>query len=302
MYYANRFSDIDLYILNEKNQYITKKFISELLKKYDVEYIPKDIELYQRSMIHQSYVKKDDEYWSKNKSSNTNKNLDMIENRALAMPLMTESYERLEFVGDSVIHTILALYLYQRYPNESEGFMTRLRSNIEKGDALSILSKICGLNNYVIISRYIEKKNGRENNEKIMEDVFEAFIGALRIEAGYDITERFLINLIEEEIDFSEILHSESNYKDVLLKEFHKRKWKAPIYGELSITGPDHCKIFKMYVAKKENDRSKEEIISYGKGKSKKHGEQDAARIALIKLGALKEENNEDDTFIEEIE
>jgi len=100
---------------------------------------------------------------------------------------------------------------------------------------------------------------------------------------------QIIINFIEKEIDFANLLHVETNFKDSLLRYHHKMKWQDPIYSILSTNGPDHDKCFTMFVRDKNGKK-----FAIGKGNSKKAGEQDAAKQALIKYGEI-----EDDTILE---
>lgn len=295
----NNIDDPSLYILNEKNVLITESYIEHTLLKYGIKHKVNNLENFRKAMIHTSYLLRDDEYWKQQRSKLTNKELDPISDPSKAIPLMTQSYERLEFLGDSVIHLVLAEYFYKRYENEDEGFMTKLRTKIENGDALAHLSKAINLNKYILLSRYIEKNGGRYNNQSILEDAFEAFIGALLLDSDFTVCKNFLIKLIEDEIDFAQILHKETNFKDMLLQYFHQRKWVDPVYDVLDISGPDHKKNYTMYVKRKTCATDDGEIVGMGVGLSKKKGEQAAARQALIDFGSLKEEESDNDSFIE---
>jgi dsRNA-specific ribonuclease len=332
--------EIKLYILNEKNKYITIDFIEGTLKKYGIDYKINDISIFQLAMTHTSYIDKDfknDKNFKMTYVSCKENNLRPIDNPIYAIPLQKQSYERLEFLGDSVIHLALADYLYNRYQDEYEGFMTRLRTKIENGKTLAQLSKILQLNEYMLISRNIEENNGRDNNEHILEDCLEAFVGALYLDSrknmnnilidlikkkynnhsdkkkyctiidgiaedpnfkkiidnnvnNFDICARFVISIIEKEIDIASLLYHESNHKDSLLQYHHKMKWSDPQYSMLELVGPDYHKIFKMCI-KDINGK----IIGTGIGNSKKKGEQDAAKGALIYYGVIKNEDSDDD-------
>lgn len=280
---------IELYILNENNKFITEKFINGIFKKYNIKYKVKNLDTFKRALTHTSYLKLNllnDKHIKRHISYIKDNEVQPIKDKKGIIMLQDVSYERLEFLGDSIIRAVLSNYLYSRYPNEDEGYMTRLRTKLEKGESLAILAKAIGINDYIIMSKLIEIKNGRQQNVSILEDVFEAFIGALYIEAGYDLCDKFMINVIEEEVDIAELLHNEDNYKDMLLQLYHKKKWDDPKYTSLSTSGSDNKKEFTMCV--KNNDN---EIIGIGTGTSKKKGEQEAARRALIKLGELNEES-----------
>ena len=289
--------NIELYILNEHNKFISKSFINNILKKYDIGYKIKNLKQFQTSLTHTSYLKLEllnDKNMKRHHAYIKDNDVEQIKNPDDAMPLQDCSYERLEFLGDSIIRSVLSNYIYGRYSDKDEGFMTRLRTKIEKGESLAKLAKSIQLHEYIIISRLIEMKNGRNQNTSILEDVFEAFIGALSLEAGYDTCDRFIVKVIEKEVDFAELLHNEDNYKDMLLQFYHKKKWDDPKYTSLTTSGNDNKKEFTMYV--KDNNS---EIIGLGTGPSKKKGEQEAARRALIKLGVLNEDSDDSDSEIE---
>ena len=169
--------DYKLYILNEKNKYVTHEFITNILKKYNIIYKPTDLSLFQKAMTHESYLKRDFRI-DKIVKSIKEKNIQPCPTPLTAIPLQIYSYERLEFLGDSVLHHILADYLYDRYDDKDEGFLTKLRTKIENGDTLSNFARILGLHEYVLIARNIEQIGGRNNNDHIFEDTFEAFFGA----------------------------------------------------------------------------------------------------------------------------
>lgn len=290
--------DVNMYILNVKNKYITKKAIENILKKYNINHKIKDLNNFQLAMTPTSYIIDSPENVRLLKIINE-KGLVPITNaeKNKAIPLQKNSYQRLEFLGDSVIHLILAKYLFTRYFFENEGFMTRLRTKIENDVVLSKFAKLLELQEYILIPHHLEVIGGRENNYKILEDVFEAFIGALFLEtdSSIEICTTLFIGLLEKEIDFSSLICNETNYKDTLLQYYHKMRWNDPEYGFAGVEEKDNKKIFKMYV-KGNTIKSKNvewNVIGVGASNSKKKGEQEAAKQALIYLNALKktEEN-----------
>ena len=302
-YQDNTYDNVDtsLYILNEKNVLITKNYINDILKRYGVNHNVKNVATFQRAMIHTSYLIRDEEYWKTHRSKNTNKDLEPIDDPSKAeIQLQTESYERLEFLGDSVIHLILAEYFFKRYENQAEGFMTRLRTKIENGDTLAYLTKSIGLDKYIVLSRYIEVNEGRSNNASILEDAFEAFMGALFLDGGFEPCKSFMTKLMEDKIDFAQLLHKETNFKDMLLQYFHQRGWLDPKYGQLDVSGPDHKKIFTMYVKRKKTQTDDGDIVGMGMGTSKKKGEQKAAFEALKFYQVIKNDDDEDSDTCEE--
>ncbi len=302
---TDNYEDLDptLFILNEKNLYITEDYIEKLLKKYGNNiHKVKNLANFQKAMTHTSYLKRDSEYYKiRTTSKSKNKTvLEPIENPEDAIPLQDVSYERLEFLGDAVIHLILAKYLYTRYEYQDEGFMTRLRTKIENSDTLADLCSTIGLSKYILISKYIEVNNGRENNRSILEDSFEAFMGALVQDAGFNICDNFMIRLLEEEVDFAQLLHIETNFKDILLQYFHKERYEDPTYGVMDISGPDHKRLFTMYVKCRKNPRDDGDIVGIGVGTSKKKGEQEAAKAALVHFNEIKDGDESESGSLEE--
>jgi len=313
----NKFTNDDLllYVLNDNNKLIKSEDIEELLLKYNVKYKVKDIKLFRMALVHESYIKRDfkndksirlaltkdkpTEIPDKNNKHifvttiqpNLNPDItplskDKIKN---TLQLETHSYERIEFLGDSVIRLILADYLYERYKDQDEGFLTRLRTKLENGEIMAEITKQIGLNKFMIIGRYYEQQNARLENQHILEDLLEAFIGALYKDSNIDICRTFFINLVEKEIDIAQLLYVETNHKDTLLQYHHKMGWSDPEYNLAEQLGTDK-RIFKMCV--KDNDGNN---IGFGCGSSKKKGEQEAARNALIKYGVINENESEDE-------
>ena len=94
------------------------------------------------------------------------------------MPLQENSNERLEFLGDSILNLTVARYVFDRYPDDNEGFLTNMRTKLVNGKMLAFLGEKIGLQNHVVISKQIESNRGR-SNKNVLEDAFEALIGAI---------------------------------------------------------------------------------------------------------------------------
>lgn len=296
--------DFRLHILNEKNRYITEKFINSIFKKYGVEHKVKNINNYQLAMTHISYVEHDVI------SEKTEKIL--LETEPLSdeidiedvIPLQKQNYGVLEFLGDSVLHHILTEYLIKRYENGNirEGFLTKLRAELEKRDNLSIWAMKLGLHKYALIARNIEYADGRKTNTALTEDLFESFVGAFSQEADFETCTKFVINFIEKEEDLSEILSINTDYKSRLMIYFHEMKWKDPKYIEdINQTierreaGRDIC-TYVVYVQMEDGKK-----IGKGQGDTKSKAQKMAAYGALKKLGLIKEEEeSESDYYGEE--
>ena len=182
----------------------------------------------------------------------------------------TQSNERLEFIGDSVLSLIVTKYLYEKYPNENEGFLTRIRTKLVSGKALSkIAFKLC-FHDFIVMN---EKgmKNEWNKNPRLLEDSLEAFIGSVYLDVGLDVSSQFIHKYIISELA-NETLLEDTNYKDILMRYIQGRKLQLPEYklvGE--ITDENNVKLFIIQVF------IKEKLVSEGIHKVKKQAEQLAA-------------------------
>lgn len=290
--------DFKNHILNEKNIPITENFLNKIFKKYDFNHNVLNLSNFQTAMTHVSYL---DKKIIPEKTAKIIKDVKPIssENRKRAMHLQQKDYNTLEYYGDSVIHLALTQYLYHRYPNKDSGFLTKLRTKLEKAESLSFLSKCIGLHKYVVIARNMEYTNAREIDPKLTEDIFESFICALFLESSYTKCQDFIVSLIEKEIDFAELLDTDDNYKEKIMQYFHKLKLKDPKYienKEAKKNGTScHDQEFVVYVFNQDENS----IIGVGTGNTKTKAEQNAAHDALIKLGVIKDYDNCSDYYYE---
>jgi ribonuclease III len=198
------------------------------------------------------------------------------------IPLQEESNERLEFLGDAVLNLVVGAYLFERYPDENEGFLTKLRTKLVNGKMLGHLFSLLELDQYILVSKQIDENQGR-NNYKIQEDCFEALLGALYVDQqpdGYKAVETWLVNFIEDNVDFSDLIIHYNNYKDTLLKFCQHTYSYLPKFVELSIENVGQSKMYTICL-KDRNDQ----IIGTGKALTKKMAENEAARDALIYYG-----------------
>lgn len=210
-----------------------------------------------------------------------------------------QSYERYEFLGDSILKTVQGEYIFHRYPGRSgkateserakkisennEEFMTVLRTKIEKTDQLAKFTKFLGLERYILISSHIENLNyngqGREN-PSLLEDVFEAMIGAIvqdrnpsggfeEVGKRYSYAYNFVVGVMEQTVNFSELVLRNDNFKDSLLKYIAQNNWelanrqgkKSP-FEEIYTSGPSNNRRFivgvfipSTYISKDRNDK-----------------------------------------------
>lgn len=223
----------------------------------------KNISYYQRALVHKSIYKAVKRY---------------VGEKPIQEYLLQHN-ERLEFLGDSVLGLVIANYLFHKYPNNDEGFLTKIKTKLVNGQQLAKLAKQINLGNYILMSNHVENIKGRDS-QKILEDAFEAFLAAIFKDLGFDAVNSFIIGIIDK-LDFTEIL-IEDNYKDTLLKLSQKIfKNSTPEYFLVNTEGPPHNRIFTVIVSING--------IQYEKGtaKSKKQAEQIASEQTLKKLNNL---------------
>ena len=184
------------------------------------------------------------------------------------------SNERLEFLGDSIISFMVSEYLYKKYPSFDEGTLTNLRSLLVNTKNLSSTAKNLNFGKLLLLSKGEEESMGREN-ESLLENSFEAFVGALFLDQGLKAVSDFL----QRELLFkSDAFVQKNEFKDsksLLQENVQAKKQPSPIYKIISETGPAHAKFFTVGVY------IKGEIQGKGMGKSKQIAEENAAKKAL---------------------
>lgn len=185
-----------------------------------------------------------------------------------------EHNERLEFIGDSILNFVIAEYLFNKYKDEDEGFLTRIRTKLVNGENLNNVARSKKFHLYVKMNERALKK-GWNNNSRILEDVCESYIGALYQDKGFQICKKWITtNIIINSFKNMNELHKDTNYKDQLMKLGHQNDFKIEyiVYKE---EGPEHEKIFTIQV-KMDNL-----LLSTGQGNTKKRAEQDGSKKAL---------------------
>ena len=186
------------------------------------------------------------------------------------------SYERMEFLGDSVLGFIAAEYIYSQAPDMPEGMMTRLRSEQVSSKGLSEAAKRIDLGRYIRFSKG-EEKSGGGHKASNLEDVMEALIAAIYLDAGLEETKKFVFSFILNHVDFSNV-QSLSDNKSALQELLQVNGDIDLRYEEVAEYGPDHKKTFEFRVLLSDKE------IGRGMGKSKKEAEQAAAGMALRNL------------------
>lgn len=189
-----------------------------------------------------------------------------------------ETYERLEFLGDAVLDLIVTEILFEKYPTEDEGFLTKLRAKIVRGDSLFEMARNLQLSDFLEVG---ERSLGQnlEYSKSVLSDVYEALVAAIYISRGFDSAHQFVASNLEKYIDFDKLEKKVDNYKSVLMEYSQSEKLPLPKYKVIDEKGPGHNKTFYVSVS-----IGKEEL-GEGVGKSKKGAEQEAARDALSRLG-----------------
>ncbi len=188
-----------------------------------------------------------------------------------------ESNERLEFLGDSVLSFIVSDYLYKNYSNFDEGILTNLRSLLVNTKSIARAARELDFGQYLKLSRGEEDSKGREN-ESLLANSFEAFLGALFLDQGIEKAREFIAEMLFPQIE--EIVAKKA-FKDPksLLQEFvQARKQNSPLYKVLHEEGPPHAKVFTIGAYINQNQ------IGEGVGKSKQEAEEQAAEKALAYL------------------
>ena len=196
---------------------------------------------------------------------------------AAARPAV-DSNERLEFLGDAVLDMVVTDHLFTSRPDEDEGKLSKIKSLVVSAKVLAEVARDLGLGAHLALSRSEERGGGRDR-ESILADAFEAVIGAIYLDAGYDPARGFLYRTLIRSLD-SFIGDAElANYKSALLEHSQGKGWGAPQYEVEATQGPEHGKRYHVAV------RVRGEFWGRGSGASKKDAEQAAARDALQTRG-----------------
>lgn len=185
--------------------------------------------------------------------------------------------ERLEFLGDAVLSLIMSDYLAKRYPELSEGGLSKLKATLVSEATLANAARRLNLGSHLKLGRGEERSKGREK-ASVLADALEAVIAAVYLDGGFEASRTVTITILSEELRQVESLHMKPGGEDskTRLQEWCQRRYDSlPQYLTLNETGPDHQKVFDIEV------RVNNEVLGRGKGHSKKEAEQAAARQAL---------------------
>lgn len=265
------------YKYNVNNILITKQDIINMMKKYIKDkkvlsnFKVNDIDIYIKAFAQKGYVKeqhkliencsngsnKSNKSIKSNKSNESNKSngsngSDESIKISKEIYLPKESNERLEFLGDRMIDATICNYLFQRFPDQNEGFLTKLKIKLVKTDGLCNLAKHIGLEKWLLLPSHLDQGNRAKVSSKILENTFEAFVGAIvrdnPIGIGYEICYNFIVGILEKHIVFHELILFNDNYIDSLIKYSHSQKWEHPTIKVVYSKGKSNNRTFCIVV------------------------------------------------------
>jgi len=185
-------------------------------------------------------------------------------------------YERLEFMGDSVLGFVVASLIYKHHPEMNEGMMTRTRSTLVQSISLANKAKEYHYDDFIRAGHSLAE-NEAQHNQHILEDVFEAVIGAIYFDQGIDFVTKYIVNMFENDIvNFKP--NEIQDFKSILQEAMQAEYRESVFYKLLSEKGPPHVRTFVVEVT------FNNQVLGSGIGKSKKEAEQKAAQDALSKV------------------
>ncbi len=185
--------------------------------------------------------------------------------------------QRLEFLGDAVLQLALTRELYEIFPGFDEGPLTKARAKLVNRRALAVHGRALDLGAQLVVSRGEELNGGRERPSALA-DAYEALVGALFLDGGFEAAREFVLREFRAGLDQLSVLPVLDNPKGELQEILQARSTAAPLYQVVSATGPDHDRIFECTVQHAGVE------LARGSGKSKKAAESEAALAALLKL------------------
>ena len=184
--------------------------------------------------------------------------------------------ERLEFLGDALLNLVMAEFLFQRYPQASEGELSRLRANLVKGEALAELARGLKLGENLRLGQG-ELKSGGPQRESILADALEAIFGAVYLDSGLGACRALILNLYQEGLASLASADESKDPKTRLQEYLQARQQPLPVYSVLEISGEPHAQTFTVECAVA--DRRAVAV-----GSNRRKAEQDAARQVLERL------------------
>ncbi len=185
-----------------------------------------------------------------------------------------EQNERLEFLGDAVLELVVTEYLYKEYPEKAEGELTNWRAALVNAKMLTVVAEQLGFNDFLLLSRGETKELGKAR-QYILANTFEAFIGSIYLDAGYEVVDifikKYLITHLPEIIKTGSYKDAKSQFQE----QAQEKDGITPVYKIVKEWGPDHKKKFTVGVYLNET------LVAEGEGYSKQEAEEEAAKKAL---------------------
>jgi ribonuclease-3 len=249
---------------NPTNRLLTMQGVRDVFLSMNLNPPPiENLATYQKACIHKSYTPlKDYEEFVRPKE---------------CLPLQSVSYETMEFLGDSLLGSIISTYLYERYVENfkvDEGFLTKLKIRFVCGEQLGYLSEQLGFAKWMVISKHIDEQCEGRQNVHILEDIYEAFLGAIYLDTqDLAYVRDFVIRSIETHVDIADLISKDNNYKDQILRYFQHNFKVHPIYQTIKDEVRDTfvCSLLK-----------DSECIAKASATTKKKAEQEASKQALL--------------------
>ena len=229
---------------NSLNKEVTLTDVQSILMKYGVPPKVSNFNLYKRAFVHQSYC-------HRVFGGDTN-NVKTVPKPDNCLDLYHKSNERLEFLGDGILECVTKYYLYRRFSRENEGFMTEKKIALVKNDAIGRLAYDMGLQQWLVLSKHAEEKKMRGNLKKLG-CLFEAFLGALFLDfnkvdikdedgwfdtvfltgPGFQMAQVFIEKVFETHVDWTTLINTDDNYKNILQVRIQKEFKTTPEYVEI---------------------------------------------------------------------
>lgn len=210
---------------NAVNRAVTERDITFVLNRYGLSATCLDAALFQNAFVHRSYRGHND-----------------VDIPSGCVPLQGADYERLENLGDSVAHLAVTDYLHERYPDESEAFISQLRMKMVSGVVLADLSFAVGLQRWVLLSAQAEADRARER-PCVAEDVFESFVAAIFRTYGYSAAKAWIVGVVQEHLDISNLIFSLRCSKDRLVRFCADRFGYRPEIKTTNDSGVWTCRV-----------------------------------------------------------
>jgi|688.fasta_scaffold01652_22 dsRNA-specific ribonuclease len=258
---------------NAKNKALKIEDIEKILHSHGLPgYQVKNARLFQESMIHTSYVLRKDGY-----TTPTGQVAVLAPCPDGVLKLQDSSYERNEFLGDSMLGASVSNYIWERFPDADPGFLTDLRKKIVNNKTLGGICQKLGLDAFYVISRHVEEScAGRINLEKLG-DVMEAFLAALWKDCGHDFTlfHKAVTTIIEKHLKITQLLLKNENYKDQFQKHCQKHLKYTPTYTMIASVNGE----FTMAVIDPSGKH-----LGIGRATTKQQAEQNACKEALKEI------------------